>query len=74
MKVRYLLFNYYTLQSNYDKTCSNKWDHMFMFQYSMTRFEHIFQKQMLKATYVFIQQNQFTDIENRIFVDYIYQT
>jgi hypothetical protein len=47
---------------------------MFMFQYSMTRFERIFQKQMLKATYVFIQQHHFIDIENRIFVDYIYQT
>jgi hypothetical protein len=23
-----------------------------MFQYSMTKFEHIFQKQMLKATYI----------------------
>jgi len=74
MKVRCLLINCYTLQSNYDKTCSNKWDHMFMLQYSMTRSEHIFQKQMLKATYVFIQQHHFIDIENRIFVDYIYQT
>jgi hypothetical protein len=40
----------------------------------MTRFEHIFQKQMLKATYVFIQQHHFIDIENRIFFEYIYQT
>ncbi len=47
---------------------------MFMLQYSMTRFEHIFQKQMLKATYIFIQQHHLIDIENRIFVDYIYQT
>jgi hypothetical protein len=39
---------------------------MFMFQYSTIRFEHIFQKQMLKATYVFIQHH-FTNIENRIF-------
>jgi hypothetical protein len=39
----------------------------------MTRFEHIFQKQMLKATHVFIQQHHFIDKENRIFVDYIYQ-
>jgi hypothetical protein len=38
----------------------------------MTRFEHIFQKQVLKATYIFIQQHHFIDIENRIFVDYIY--
>jgi hypothetical protein len=52
------------------KKCSNKWDHMFMFQYSMTRFECVFQKQMLKATYVFIQPH-FIDIENRKFVDYI---
>jgi len=72
MKVRCLLFNCYTLQ-NYDKTCSNKWDHIFMFQHSITRFERIFQKQMLKATYIFIQHH-FIDIENRIFVDYIYQT
>jgi hypothetical protein len=43
---------------------------MFMFQYSMTRFEHIFQKQMLKATYVFIQHH-FIDIENRKIIDYI---
>jgi hypothetical protein len=43
---------------------------MFMFQYSMTRFEHIFQKQMLKASYVFIQHH-FIDIENRKFVDCI---
>jgi hypothetical protein len=70
MKVKCLLFNCYTLQSKYDKTCSNKWDHMFMFQYSMTIFEHIFQKQMLKAIYVFIQHH-FIDIENRKFVDYI---
>jgi hypothetical protein len=41
-----------------------------MFQYSMTRFEHIFQKQMLKATYAFIQHH-FIDIENKKFVDYI---
>jgi hypothetical protein len=41
---------------------------MFTFQYSMTRFEHIFQKQMLKVTYVFIQHH-FIDIENRKFVD-----
>ncbi len=68
MKVRCLLFNCYTLQSNYDKTCSNKWDHMFMFQYSMTRFEQIFEKKMLKATYVFIQHH-FIDIENENFVD-----
>jgi hypothetical protein len=74
MKVRCLSFNSYTLQSNYEKTCSNKWDHIVMFQYSMTRLEHIFQKQMLKATYVIIQQLHFIDIENRIFVDYIYQT
>jgi hypothetical protein len=40
---------------------------MFMFQYSMTRFEHIFQKQMLKATYVFIQQHHFINIKNMIF-------
>jgi len=73
MKVRCLLFNCYTLQSNYDKTCSNKRDQMFMFQYSMTRFEHIFQKKMLKATYVFIQQHHFIDVENRIFLT-IYQT
>jgi len=45
-----------------------------MFQYSMTRFEHIFKKQVLKATYIFIQQHHFIDIENRKFVDYIYQT
>jgi hypothetical protein len=45
-----------------------------MFQYSMTRFEHIFQKQVLKVTIIFIQQHHFIDIENRIFVDYIYQT
>jgi hypothetical protein len=42
---------------------------MFMFQYSMTRFEHIFKKQMLKATYVFIQQHHFFDIESKIFLD-----
>jgi hypothetical protein len=48
MKVRWLLINCYTLQSNYDNTHCNKWDHMFLFQYSMTRFEHIFQKQMLE--------------------------
>jgi hypothetical protein len=74
MKVRCLLFNCYTLQSNYDKTCSNKWDHMFMFQYSITRFEHIFQKQMLKATYILFKQHHFIDIENRKLFDYIYQT
>jgi hypothetical protein len=45
-----------------------------MFKYSMTRFEHIFQKQMLKASYVFIQQHHFIDIENRIFVEYMYHT
>jgi len=45
-----------------------------MFQYSMIRFEHIFKKQMSKATYVFIQQHHFIDIESRIFLDYIYQT
>jgi hypothetical protein len=45
-----------------------------MFQYPMTRFEHMFQKQVLKATYIFIQQHHFLDIENMIFVDYIYQT
>jgi hypothetical protein len=44
-----------------------------MFQHSITRFERIFQKQMLKATYIFIQHH-FIDIENRIFVDYMYQT
>ncbi len=74
MEVRCLLINCYTLQSNYDKTCSNKWEHMFMFQYPMTRFEHIFQKQMLKATHVFVQQHHFIDIEIKIFVDYICQT
>jgi hypothetical protein len=47
---------------------------MFMFQHSRTRFEHIFQKQVSKATYISIQQHHFIDIENRIFVDYIYQT
>jgi len=58
------------------KKCSNKWDHMFMFQHSRTRFEHTFQKQVPKATYIYIyiQQHHFIDIENRIFVDYIYQT
>jgi hypothetical protein len=45
-----------------------------MFQYTMTRFEHIFQKQMLKATYIFVQQHHFIGIENRIFVNYIHQT
>jgi hypothetical protein len=74
MKVSCLLINCYTLQSNCDKTCCNKWDYMFMFKYSMTRFEHIFQKQMLKASYVFIQQHHFIDIENRIFVEYMYHT
>jgi hypothetical protein len=54
--------------------CSNKWDHVFMFQYSMTIFEHILQKQMLKTTYILIQQHRFIDIENMIFVDYIYQS
>jgi hypothetical protein len=44
-----------------------------MFQYSMTRFEHILQKILFKATYILIQHH-FIDIENRIFVDYIYQT
>ncbi len=54
--------------------CYNKWDHVFMFQYSMTIFEHILQKQMLKTTYILIQQHRFIDIENMIFVDYIYQS
>jgi hypothetical protein len=63
MKVRCLLINCYTLQLNYDNTCSNKWDHMFMSQYSRTSFEHTFQKQMLKVTYVFIQQHHFIDMK-----------
>jgi uncharacterized membrane protein YpjA len=41
---------------------------------SMTIFEHILQKQMLKTTYILIQQHCFIDIENMIFVDYIYQS
>jgi len=44
-----------------------------MFQYSMIRFKHI-SKTNVEATYVFIQQHHFIDIENMIFVDYIYQT
>jgi hypothetical protein len=47
---------------------------MFMFQHSRARFEHTFKKQVSKATYISIQQHHFIDIENRIFVDYIYQT
>ncbi len=43
-----------------------------MFQYSMTIFEHILQKQLLKTTYILIQQHHFIDIKNMIFVDYIY--
>jgi hypothetical protein len=72
MKIRCLLLNQYTLHTM--TKCSNKWDHVFMFQYTMTRFEHIFQKQMLKSTYIFIQQHHFISIENRIFVNYIHQT
>jgi len=45
-----------------------------MFQHSRTRFEHIFQKQVSKTTYICIQQHHFIDIENTIFVDYVCQT
>jgi hypothetical protein len=45
--------------------CSNKWDHVFMY---------IHQKRMLKPTYIFLQEHKSIDFENKIFLDYTYQS
>ncbi len=44
--------------------CSNKWDHMFM---------STLQKRILKPTYIFLQHKSI-DFENKIFLDYTYQS
>ncbi len=65
---------YYVI--NYNQTvakCLNKWDYMFMSQFGMTQFEHIsFKRKMLKPTYIFIQQHNFIEFENNIFLSIIH--